>query len=162
MLRFFLTHFCPWQQRQAAVGSQLCYGSAWCYGDALLVTVITPPWWQRSCCLRPWIFSSVLTSHSSCHTKQVRSAWSCVCSEKYRSRREASLGDNFKLPGPGQESRIAVSAIPKHWDFSGLPKYVQGGGVSAYGTYGVHLILAAVVKDVFRCTLTKLSSATYL
>lgn len=50
----------------------------------------------------------------------------CLVLER-RNQKEASLGGSFKLLNPRQKNTSAARAIPKDWDLSGLPRYVQGG-----------------------------------
>lgn len=109
--------------------------------------------------LQPWIFSSLLISHSSCHAKQVRSTWSFVWPESAGGReklhREAALSCQIQ----GKRAELLWVPSLNTEIFQDCLGMCNEDGLCVWYLWG-SFILAAVV--VFRCTLTKLSSATYL
>lgn len=145
---FHLTHFCLWQQGQAAVVI-----------SALLWLCTVPQRCSPCGCEHPYFVkekllpadTDLLLLHSSCYTKQLSSAWSFVWSES------VGVGEKLHWKAAVRSQAREQRSLKSHpWTvrFIRTAQVCARRMVSLYDTCGAHLALGAVVKDVSRSTLT--------
>lgn len=145
---FHLTHFCLWQQGQAAVVI-----------SALLWLCTVAQRCSPCGCEHPFLVkekllpadTDLLLLHSSCHTKQLSSAWSFVWSES------VGVGEKLHWKAAVRSQAREQRSLKSHpWTvrFIRTVQVCARRMVSMYDTCGAHFALGAVVKDVSRSTLT--------